>query len=93
MHVVVGKYVGDSLDLKKPDLTFDEINGNRFHPDPDAGKNGEPVFLNPGEQHKAKRLYHINKFNIVASDKIPLNRSLADIRKPKCRVKVNLVII
>ncbi|QQP35668.1 Polypeptide N-acetylgalactosaminyltransferase, partial [Caligus rogercresseyi] len=33
----------------------------------------------------AKRLWHVNKFNIVASDKISLDRSLPDVRKDSCR--------
>ena len=54
---------------------------------PGAGEDGQPVFLKNREQIKAKRLFHINKFNIVASDRIALNRSLPDVRKPACQSK------
>lgn len=53
----------------------------------EAGKLGEPVYLPSSEDKRAKRLWHINKFNIVVSDKIPLNRSLPDVRKPNCQSK------
>ena len=59
----------------------------KFQPVPGAGENGEPVFLKSREQIKAKRLYHVNKFNIVASDRISLNRTLPDVRKEACLAK------
>jgi len=33
----------------------------------------------------SKRLWHINKFNLVVSDRIPLNRTLQDARKEGCK--------
>ena len=83
MHVVVGKYVGDSLDTS-PNLTQLELNSNNFNPDGLSGADGEPVYLKPGEESASKRLWHVNKFNVVISDKIALNRSLPDVRKPSC---------
>ena len=58
-----------------------------FQPLPNAGELGQPVFLATHEERKAKRLWHINKFNIVVSDRIPLNRSLPDVRKSSCQKK------
>ncbi len=88
MHVVVGKYVGDSLDQGKGlNLTAAELNANAFAPDAKAGADGEPVFLRPSEDARSKRLWHVNKFNLLASDRIPLNRSLPDVRKPSCKTK------
>ena len=52
-----------------------------------AGELGQPVFLASHEERKAKRLWHINKFNIVVSDRIPLNRTLPDVRKASCQNK------
>ena len=86
MHVVVGKYVGDSLDT--PSFTADELNHNGYRPDPNAGDQGQPVFLERNQDvHRAKRLWHINKFNVVVSDRINVNRSLQDVRKAQCREK------
>ena len=58
-----------------------------FQPLPSAGELGQPVFLASHEERKAKRLWHINKFNIVVSDRIPLNRTLPDVRKSSCQKK------
>jgi len=50
-----------------------------------AGADGEPYHLPPRETMVAKRLWHINKFNLVVSDRIPLNRTLKDTRKESCK--------
>ena len=36
---------------------------------------------------RSKRLWHVNKFNIVASDKVALNRSVPDVRRATCRAR------
>ncbi len=87
MHVVVGKYIGSSLQQVTPNFTWSELNANAFDPDENAGAGGEPLYLQRADEIRAKRLWHINKFNIVASDKIPLNRSLQDVRKQSCQSK------
>ncbi|XP_012214595.1 polypeptide N-acetylgalactosaminyltransferase 1 isoform X2 [Linepithema humile] len=88
IHVVVGHYIGDSVDsLKSPNITKDIINQNLFNPRPYEGKNGEPVVIHPKDFYKMQQLYQINRFNLMASDKIPLNRSLPDVRKKKCLIR------
>jgi len=62
---------------------LDVINQNLFNPLPFEGKNGEPVVIHPKDFYKMQQLYQINRFNLMASDKIPLNRSLPDVRKKK----------
>ncbi|XP_014475304.1 PREDICTED: polypeptide N-acetylgalactosaminyltransferase 1-like [Dinoponera quadriceps] len=85
IHVVVGHYIGDSVDpLKTPKITKDMINQNLFDPRPFEGKNGEPVVIHPKDFYKMQQFYQINRFNLMASDRIPLNRSLPDVRKKKC---------
>lgn len=85
IHVVVGHYIGDSIDsLKTPNITKEIINKNFFDPRPFEGKNGEPVIIHPKDFYKMQQLYQINRFNLMASDRIPLNRSLPDVRKKKC---------
>ena len=86
VHVVVGKYVGDSLS-KDPKLGWSELNANNFDPSARAGEDGEPVILLPSEEIRSKRLWHVNKFNIVASDKVALNRSVPDVRRATCRAR------
>lgn len=44
------------------------------------GEQGEPAFLKPEEEDERKRLFAENGFNALLSDKIALNRSIADIR-------------
>lgn len=109
IHVVIGHYIGDSVDsLKIPNITkgnrcnyirnivrfskrekyilfffTDIINKNFFDPRPFEGKNGEPVIIHPKDFYKMQQLYQINRFNLMVSDRIPLNRSLPDVRKKK----------
>lgn len=82
IRVIVGHYVGHSAD-KIPNATRDMINRNDFNPSPDAGKNGNPVVIEPKDLLKMQQLFQINRFNLLASDKIPLNRSLPDVRRKK----------
>lgn len=86
VHVVVGKYVGDSLS-KDPKLGWSELNANNFDPSARAGEDGDPVILLPSEEIRSKRLWHVNKFNIVASDKVALNRSVPDVRRATCKAR------
>lgn len=89
VHVVVGKYVGESLGSGDPKFSPAELNAaSHARVDPAAGAGGEPArAASAGEDRRAKRLWHINKFNVVVSDRIPLNRSLPDVRKPACAAK------
>ena len=64
MRVVVGRYVGSELS-NKPELSDAEVDANRYDPRPGDGESGQPVFLNPREDRVGKRLWHINKFNIM----------------------------
>lgn len=82
IHVVVGHYVGRSED-RVPNATRDMINRNDFAPKPNAGRNGNPVVVQPRDLLRMQQLFQINKFNLLASDMIPLNRSLPDVRRKK----------
>lgn len=46
-----------------------------------------PAFLPQEEIDLENKLYAVNGFNGALSDKIPLNRSLPDIRHPGCQHK------
>lgn len=84
IHVVVGRYVGDSVNhMKDQNLTRDVINKNMFEPRPYEGKDGQPVVIPPKDYHLMQQLYQINRFNLMASDRIPLNRTLPDVRKKR----------
>lgn len=47
------------------------------------GENGEPLNLEGDEKQRGEELYKKEAFNIVASDKISVERSLRDNRDPK----------
>ncbi|XP_050425178.1 polypeptide N-acetylgalactosaminyltransferase 3-like isoform X2 [Adelges cooleyi] len=58
-----------------------------FDPKPREGQDGVPVVIPPHLSLQMQKLYRINRFNLMASDRIPLNRSLPDVRKKMCRLK------
>ena len=64
------------------------INKNMFSPLPYAGKNGEPVVIPSKDFSTMQQLFQINRFNLMASDRIPLNRSLPDVRKKRFVVHI-----
>ncbi|CAG9563230.1 unnamed protein product [Danaus chrysippus] len=49
------------------------------------GEHGVPAYLPIKDSEMEKDLYAVNGFNGALSDKIPLNRSLPDIRHPGCQ--------
>lgn len=59
------------------------LNSNFYAPMPRAGENGLPVYVGQSESARMKVLYHVNRFNILASDRISVNRSLPDPRKQR----------
>lgn len=54
-----------------------------FDPRPYEGNNGEPVQIPAKDFQKMQQLFQINRYNLLASDRIPLNRTLPDVRKKK----------
>ena len=81
--MIVGHYKGD--EGPGPNLTKEELNSNKFHPEVGAGEGGRPVLLKEHEKIQSKRLFHINQFNILVSDKISLDRKLEDVRSSDCK--------
>lgn len=49
------------------------------------GENGAPVHLEGSEAEEADRLMKTEAFNIVASDKISMHRTVPDTRDPRCK--------
>lgn len=49
------------------------------------GENGQPVFAEKGEEELNKKLFDENGYYGLISDKIALNRSVADFRHAECK--------
>ena len=47
------------------------------------GEMGKAVPLTPEEQYNADLTFDLNRFNVVVSDRIALNRTLPDVRPPR----------
>ena len=50
------------------------------HPPKGPGESGAAVVIDKSEKAEEKRLYKINQFNLLACNRISLNRSLPDYR-------------
>lgn len=90
-HPRIGRFFGRSRNLenKKIDwhnyeLIKKEENRNGI------GEHGKPETLDAKDDELKDRLFHQNGFNALLSDKISLNRSVPDIRHPKCKEKIYL---
>lgn len=51
------------------------------------GEMGKGVVIGKDEEALKNERFKLNQFNLLASDRIALNRSLADVRLPQCRGK------
>ena len=51
------------------------------------GEMGVPVIIPEEEQEEMKKQFSIHEFNLLASDRISLDRSLPDVRMEKCKAK------
>jgi polypeptide N-acetylgalactosaminyltransferase len=51
------------------------------------GEGGLPVSLTAEEQNKSRQTFALNEFNLVASDKVALNRTIPDNRASDCARK------
>ncbi|KAH8348474.1 hypothetical protein KR084_007849 [Drosophila pseudotakahashii] len=68
-------------------MTADDYNTNLFQPINGEGADGRPVVVPPRDRFRMQRFFRLNSFNLLASDRIPLNRTLKDYRTPECRDK------
>ncbi|KAH8373032.1 hypothetical protein KR009_010612 [Drosophila setifemur] len=68
-------------------MTADDYNINLFQPVQGEGSEGRPVVVPPRDRFRMQRFFRLNSFNLLASDRIPLNRTLKDYRTLECRGK------
>ena len=86
IKTIIGNYIGPKFDhLTSANLSDELLNTNNYDPDPLLGANGKPVYLDGYPKDRIQLLYSINRFNLVASDKISVDRKLPDPRKLTCR--------
>lgn len=64
-------------------VVLDLLDQNNFAPVEGEGKNGQAVIISQREMLKMHQQFSINRYNLLASDRIPLNRTLPDVRKKK----------
>lgn len=62
----------------------DVLNENHFDPIPGEGEQGRPVAIAVKDVIKMQHVFQANRFNLMASDRISLNRSIPDVRRPMC---------
>ncbi|KAI8119011.1 Polypeptide N-acetylgalactosaminyltransferase 3 [Lucilia cuprina] len=80
---VVAHYIGKGDIFGN--MTADDYNINLFSPIQGEGAEGRPVVIPSRERYRMQRFFRLNSFNILASDRIPLNRTLKDYRTKECR--------
>ena len=73
-------YKGENLDP-----SYDEFAADEAKVVPGLGDYGEPVKLSAAEEALAKKVMEKEAFNLVASDKISLHRTVPDTRDPQCK--------
>lgn len=87
MKTIIGKYVGPKPPWQEStgNISDEALNANNYNPDPESGQQGRPVYLPGYPKDQMKALFSINRFNLVVSDKISVDRKLPDPRKLACK--------
>uniref|UniRef100_A0A146LCQ1 Polypeptide N-acetylgalactosaminyltransferase n=1 Tax=Lygus hesperus TaxID=30085 RepID=A0A146LCQ1_LYGHE len=96
---VLSKGRGEIIDSLKErgaaqELTYPKSSLKKWRPAPTVlekrgrpGEMGKGVTIPPAKQALMKEKFKLNQFNLLASDMISLNRSLADVRQDGCKDK------
>ncbi|KAI3413543.1 RICIN [Globodera pallida] len=90
IQLLVGHFNGNLPDAKRLsvfNLSSEETNANGWAPRGGAGEGGRAVALTAEEEREGQRTFGINQFNLMASDRMSLSRSLPDVRRWQCRTK------
>uniref|UniRef100_A0A183C0E7 Glyco_trans_2-like domain-containing protein n=1 Tax=Globodera pallida TaxID=36090 RepID=A0A183C0E7_GLOPA len=88
IQLLVGHFNGNLPDAKRLSVfNLKETNANGWAPREGAGEGGRAVALTAEEEREGQRTFGINQFNLMASDRMSLSRSLPDVRRWQCRTK------
>lgn len=74
---IIGHYMGPGASLN---LSQAFLNTNNYDPQPGEGEDGNPVVIPSKDLLLMQQLFQINRFNLLASDRMSMNRSLQDVR-------------
>lgn len=74
---IVGHYMGPGGSVN---LSQEFLNTNNFDPIPGEGDDGNPVVIPSKDLLLMQQLFQINRFNLLASDRMSANRTLQDVR-------------
>lgn len=76
---IIGHYMGPgvSLNLSQDFLNTNNYDENLVHVE---GDDGQPVVIPSKDLLIMQQLFQINRFNLLASDRMSVNRSLQDVR-------------
>lgn len=61
-------------------LSEEFLNTNNYNPIDGEGEHGNPVVIPSRDLLMMQQLFQINRFNLLASDRMSVNRSLEDVR-------------
>ncbi|CRK91403.1 CLUMA_CG005076, isoform A [Clunio marinus] len=81
---IIGHYMGPNANVN---LSQEFLNTNNFDPIPGEGDDGNPVIIPSKDLLLMQQLFQINRFNLLASDRMSLNRTLLDVRNNVCKTK------
>lgn len=74
---IVGHYMGPGVSVN---LSAAFLNTNNYNPVDGEGQDGQPVQIPSKDLLLMQQLFQINRFNLLASDRMSVNRTLQDVR-------------
>lgn len=74
---IIGHYMGPGFNLN---LSESFLNTNNYDPVSGEGDDGTPVVIPSKDLLLMQQLFQINRFNLLASDRMSANRTLPDVR-------------
>ncbi|KAL7032311.1 hypothetical protein ACKWTF_007282 [Chironomus riparius] len=83
----IPQIVGHYMPIVSANVSSDFLNSNNYSPIPGEGEKGNPVVVPSKDLLIMQQLFQINRFNLLASDRVSVNRTLQDVRNHVCKTK------